>query len=138
MDFEHFANDLEEKRLQCERFLEQQVGKLALQESRAQIRDAKDMQRIAYLAFVFVPLSLVSSFFGMNVKELNSGSTSLWVFFVAAIVLLLGSLLVIWLAEAIPMRFFTLPIVNRLTAQSTDPLRYQADLPPALCEEPVY
>jgi hypothetical protein len=128
MDFEHFVSDLEDLKLQCERFLEQQVGKLALQESRAQIRDAKDVQRITYLAFVFVPLNLVSSFFGMNVKELNSGSVSVWVFFVAAAVFLIVSLLVVWLARTALERL-------SIAFQGTDVARFRPDLPSDLYED---
>ncbi|KAH7070282.1 hypothetical protein FB567DRAFT_217499 [Paraphoma chrysanthemicola] len=97
-DFEYFAQEVGALRQQCNQFLEQQVTKLALQDSREQMQEAHDMKRITYLAFIFAPLSLVSSFFGMNVKELDSGSAPVWQFAVTALAILATSLLIAWLA----------------------------------------
>lgn len=50
---------------------------------------------VTYLAFIFVPLSLTSSFFGMNVQGLGSGPILVWQFFVSAVGVLLGSLFIV-------------------------------------------
>ena len=97
-DFEHFAREVSTLKQQSNQFLEQQVTKLALQDTRIQMQEARDLKRITYLAFVFVPLSLISSFFGMNVKELDSGSTPVWVFAVTAIATLACATFVAWFA----------------------------------------
>jgi hypothetical protein len=94
-DFEHFSLEISALKANCDQFLEQQVSKLALQDARTSMREARDLKRISYMAFIFVPLSLTSSFFGMNVKELDSGSTPLWVFVVTAIAILLSSLVMV-------------------------------------------
>ena len=39
------------------------------------------------LAFGFIPVSLTSSIFGMNIQEINNSGKSLWVFVVTALVL---------------------------------------------------
>lgn len=44
---------------------------------------------VTILAFVYVPLNLATSIFGMNIKQLNHSGQSLWVFFVTAVVALL-------------------------------------------------
>lgn len=98
LDFENFAQRVSCLRSLCLQFLEQQVGKLALQDTRTQMREARDLQRISYLAFIFVPLSLASSFFGMNVQELGSGPTPVWIFVVTALGVLLGSFLTMWIS----------------------------------------
>jgi hypothetical protein len=94
-DFEHFRHEISALKTNCDQFLEQQVSKLALQDARTSLREARDLKRISYMAFIFVPLSLTSSFFGMNVRELDSGSTPLWVFIVTAIAILLSSILIV-------------------------------------------
>lgn len=99
-DFEHFANEIGEMKKDCHLFLEQQVSKLALQDARLQMREARDLKRISYLAFIFVPLSLTSSFFGMNVKELDSGPTPVWKFAVTAIAVLVTSGFVLWASRS--------------------------------------
>lgn len=45
------------------------------------------------VAFVFIPLSFTSSFFGMNIRELETGSLSIGYFFLLAI--LSGALCVV-------------------------------------------
>jgi len=40
----------------------------------ASVRDSAAMKQISYLTMVFLPASLIASVFGMNVKEINSGS----------------------------------------------------------------
>jgi phage shock protein PspC (stress-responsive transcriptional regulator) len=40
---------------------------------------------LTFVAFVFIPLSFASSFFGMNIKQLDSGTVSIGYFFLLAI-----------------------------------------------------
>jgi hypothetical protein len=53
------------------------VGNLSLQESRKSLQQADTIGRVSILAFVFLPLSLVTSFFGMNVQQLT-GTGATW------------------------------------------------------------
>ena len=53
------------------------VGNLSLQESRKSLQQADTIGRVSILAFVFLPLSLVTSFFGMNVQQLT-GAGATW------------------------------------------------------------
>jgi CorA-like Mg2+ transporter protein len=50
---------------------------------------------VTILAFVFIPLSLATSFFGMNIQELNSTGQPIWVFLVTSLGILLAAL-IIW------------------------------------------
>ena len=72
-------------------YLNRHVGMMSLRESRLAVEasersilQAQSVNRLTKLALVFVPLSFVTSFFGMNFKEFGEGSLSLWVFAVAA------------------------------------------------------
>lgn len=52
--------------------LQLHIGNVSLQESRKSISQANSVGRVTSLAFIFLPLSLVTSFFGMNIQELNN------------------------------------------------------------------
>ena len=81
-------------------YLKRQIGLISLLESRLgdsaaerSVLQAKSVNRLTKLAFVFIPLSFLTSFSGMNFKEFGEGTLSLWVFAVAAAVLALALLL---------------------------------------------
>lgn len=60
------------------------VGNLSLQESRRSIAQSDSVGRISFLAFVFFPISIVCSFFGMNIQEMTGSGASWKVFFISA------------------------------------------------------
>ena len=70
------------------------VSSLALQESRKSIEQSKSTKHLTQLAYIFLPLSLSTSAFGMNTVELQN--TRLWVFWATTSVLVLLSL-TLWL-----------------------------------------
>ena len=95
-------------------YMQIQVGELALQESKKsielsnqQIEEGKrvkicklhdqayndvkytDSIAVTVLAFVYVPLNLATSIFGMNLSELNGSGKNIWVFLCTATVALL-------------------------------------------------
>lgn len=43
---------------------------------------------VTILAFVYVPINLATSIFGMNIKQLNGNGQNLWVFFTTVVVAL--------------------------------------------------
>jgi hypothetical protein len=57
--------------------LEINIGGVALRESRRSIHQPDNVGRISLLAFIFLLLSLVMSFFGMYIREI-SGSGASW------------------------------------------------------------
>ncbi|USW56118.1 Putative Mg2+ transporter protein, CorA-like/Zinc transport protein ZntB [Septoria linicola] len=64
-----------------------------LRESQRAIQQAATVAKLTKLAFLFVPLTLASAFFGMNSTELDNGALSLWVFFAVAIPIVMLSVL---------------------------------------------
>lgn len=61
------------------------VMNLSLIEARNSIVQSRSTGRVTFLAFVFLPLSLVTSFFGMNIQELTGNGSSVNAFVVAAV-----------------------------------------------------
>lgn len=93
------------------------VGNLALQESRKSLQQADNIGRISILAFIFVPVSLVTSFFGMNIKQLTRSGVPWKTFLLSAAGLCLVLLLVCaWLwRRTIDSK--TTPLQNWLNAR---------------------
>jgi hypothetical protein len=69
--------------------LQMSTGNLSLQESRKSIQQADAVGRLSGLAFVFIPISLIMSFFGMNILEITGSGVTLWAFLVSLVVLCL-------------------------------------------------
>lgn len=64
-------------------YLQMRVGELSLEESVRSIEEGKRIKILTILAAVFAPISVGTSFFGMNIRELNDNGPHLWVFFTA-------------------------------------------------------
>ena len=60
------------------------VGIMTLKESKKSIQLADSVRRITQLAFIFVPLTFVTSIFGMNLEGFGNGNIKTWVFLVVA------------------------------------------------------
>lgn len=60
------------------------IGNLSLQESRKSIQQADSIGRISFLGFIFLPLSLVISFFGMNIRQITGSGASYRTFLVSS------------------------------------------------------
>ncbi len=52
-------------------------------------RSIVNVDVVTILAFIYVPLNLATSIFGMNIHQLNQSGQSIWVFFTTAVVALL-------------------------------------------------
>ncbi|KAJ5949541.1 hypothetical protein N7454_001125 [Penicillium verhagenii] len=50
-----------------------------LKESQKAVERADDQKRLTILAYFFLPISIVTSVFGMNVKQFGTGSQNIWV-----------------------------------------------------------
>ena len=60
------------------------VGIINLKESKKSIQQADSVRRVTLLAFVFVPLTFVTSIFGMNLQSFGTGNIKLWLFLTVA------------------------------------------------------
>jgi Mg2+ and Co2+ transporter CorA len=66
-EFENLAQDVEEFKKRAESTFQALMSTMAIVESQKAISQAEAISKLTNLAFVFVPLSLTASIFGMNV-----------------------------------------------------------------------
>ncbi|KAI9775116.1 MAG: hypothetical protein M1839_001427 [Geoglossum umbratile] len=90
-DYRELQQRIEQAQQDLRDYLNRHVSMMSLKESRLgveassrAIMQARSVNRLTKLAFVFIPLSFVSSIFGMNFKELGTGQLSIWIFGVTA------------------------------------------------------
>ncbi|KAL8897206.1 MAG: hypothetical protein Q9207_007327 [Kuettlingeria erythrocarpa] len=83
------------KRLEAEvrDYMQLVVGVLSIEESResiqlsnTQLNEGKKVKIFTILAFIYVPLNLATSIFGMNLQQLNAEGQPVWVFVLTATV----------------------------------------------------
>ncbi|KAF2108476.1 hypothetical protein BDV96DRAFT_652727 [Lophiotrema nucula] len=82
----------------CKTRLHVLMNRAAIVESNKAIEQAKEVTKLTRLAFVFIPLGFISSFFGMNLSPFsNNAPYGLWIFFaVSAPLVVLMLLSIIW------------------------------------------
>jgi hypothetical protein len=61
------------------------MNTISIADSRASMAQAQRTQMISYLAYLFLPLSIISSIFGMNVIELGQGGPNISLYFMIAL-----------------------------------------------------
>jgi hypothetical protein len=68
-----------------------------LQEARAGLQQGAQMKRLTILAFLYLPLNLTTSFFGMNFREFGQGTLSLaWILAVLVPIVFISVALFCW------------------------------------------
>lgn len=96
-DFTHLLEQAQTLAAKCIEGINTIVSTTQLKESREGIKQAEGLRRLTLLAFFFLPLSFTTSFFGMNFRELGTGTLSLWVVFVVLVpVVAVSSALCFW------------------------------------------
>ena len=95
--------------------LQASVGLVSLEESRKSIEEGRSVKlskiiacchiqqqagadrasTVTILAFIFLPTSLASSIFGMNVQQINNTGKNIWIFIVTAI-LMTSAIVIAW------------------------------------------
>jgi hypothetical protein len=100
-DFHQLFEQAQSLRTQCDRGMDIVMSNTVILESRDAMAQNEKVAKLTRLAFFFIPLSLTSSFFGMNFIEFNSGSSlGVWVWFVASAPVLMVSLaFLVWDVE---------------------------------------
>lgn len=69
----------------CSMGIQTMMNKAMVLESHKAIQQAEDLKKLTLLASFFIPLSFVSSVFGMNFQVMGQGSLAIWWFFAIAI-----------------------------------------------------
>lgn len=94
-DLQHLLSRAQTLSEKCDRSVIMVSNNEAILESRRTYTQAESMTRFTRLAFVFIPASFMTSFFGMNVYELGSNHIKMWIFFAVAIPVVMIFLLVL-------------------------------------------
>lgn len=84
-DFEQLrsrARTLSEMRTQL---IQIEMNTISILESKKGLQQAERVGLLTFLAYVFIPLTFISSVFGMNVTTFTSPNPPLWKFFASAI-----------------------------------------------------
>jgi Mg2+ and Co2+ transporter CorA len=91
-DFDDLLRQSEAVQRTLRDYLSRHVGmksleesRMAVLESRKSIEQAESVKRLTQLAFVFLPLNLATSLFGMNMTEFGTGNLHIWVFVAVAL-----------------------------------------------------
>lgn len=83
-DYKHLEDRALKLLGHCDRGVQVVMNNAVIKESREAMLQAEGVVKLTRLAFVFIPLSFTTSFFGMNFKEFGTGSQSIWEWFVAS------------------------------------------------------
>lgn len=83
-DLEYLLQRAESLRLRSERNLAMAMNIANIAEARRGILQGRNLFKFTVVASFYIPFSFVSSFFGMNFKELGTGSLHVWLFFAVA------------------------------------------------------
>lgn len=78
---------------------------ISIEESKKAMANARDVSRITFLAFAYIPLSFVASFFSMNPDFPTVSTTVYWVYFVISLPLAAISILLAIYWTAIEKKF---------------------------------
>ncbi|KAI1813115.1 hypothetical protein GGS20DRAFT_586813 [Poronia punctata] len=106
------------------------VAVLSLEESRASIKQAKvaleESKRtklVTVLAIFFVPTSLSTAIFGMNIRELNEDGQPIWVFILTTVLVTAGTMM-LWGFMYQFQKYTSLPKLPKLSFDEENPEYY--------------
>lgn len=94
-DYKSMLRRTERTAARCESGLHNTMSTMSIAESKKGIEQAERVAQLTRLAFVFVPLSFTTSFFGMNFEQLATGDLQIWVWFVISLPIVLLALIYI-------------------------------------------
>ncbi|KAM7203472.1 hypothetical protein V8F20_004066 [Naviculisporaceae sp. PSN 640] len=95
IDFQDLLRRAEQHKIEIQQRVVTIAAVRSITESSKAIEQSDAIGALTAVATFFIPLSFVSSLFGMNVKEISAESTPIWMFFAIAVALTSISLLVL-------------------------------------------
>ena len=97
-------------------------SQMAIEQAKIGIQQNERVKRLTQLAFIFIPLSFVTSLFGMNITALGTGSATVWMVVVSIIityvVITLFWILLHYYAPVVKWIASRLPTTNRNATSS--------------------
>jgi len=83
-DYEHLLSRCQTLSEYCNRGMQIVMNNAMIKESQEAMSQAERFGKLTRLAFIFVPLSFTTSFFGMNFTQLGNGDLNIWIWFVTS------------------------------------------------------
>ncbi|KAH6695454.1 hypothetical protein F5X68DRAFT_227434 [Plectosphaerella plurivora] len=119
-EFEFLATEATELNTWCRNAHATALSQVNIQMAQQGLVQGERIRTITFLAFFFVPVTLVSSLFGMNIKELSEGKEpEIWLYFVCAAVAtsltILGGIVVLY------WRYIVEEVKKQLQSESVSP-----------------
>nr|POE75757.1 glutamyl-trna(gln) amidotransferase subunit a [Quercus suber] len=81
----------------CSKGMSVIMGSVLLAENRQAIAQGKRVTKLTFIAFLYIPLSFTTSFFGMNVEQLGTEGVPIWAWAIMTVPVLLLTVLVYFL-----------------------------------------
>jgi hypothetical protein len=100
-DYEYLHSRALAIRKRCDRGMSVIMNDMNLAESQRAITQAGIVKRLTSIAFVYIPLSFTTSFFGMNIRQLGSGAMPIWVWVATSVSVLVLTMAVFFLDSEI-------------------------------------
>lgn len=91
-DYEHLLYRTEALSERCRRGIGVIISSASITESKRAIAQAYEVTKLTRLAFLYIPLSFTTSFFGMNLTPIAAGQHDLWLWVVVSIPILAVSI----------------------------------------------
>lgn len=96
-NFQHLLTMAQRLSQQCFEGTQIIMNTSMLEESRRSIKLGEYAARLSFLAFLFLPLTFTTGFFGMNFREFGQGELSVWIFCTVLVpVMAFGCMLCFW------------------------------------------
>lgn len=92
-DHEHLLSRCLSLSEKCHRGMQVVMNNTMILESEKAIAQTERAHKLTLLAFIFIPLSFTSSFFGMNFSQFGQGTLSIWLWFATSLPVFLISIL---------------------------------------------
>ncbi|KAF2232580.1 hypothetical protein EV356DRAFT_534509 [Viridothelium virens] len=110
-DFEYLLGRAKALHEQCTKGMQIVMNNANVKEAREAMSQAEVVAKLTRLAFIFVPMSFTSSFFGMNFVQFGTGRLGLWVWFVVTVpVLTLALVFMHYDIQVLARKRFSYPI----------------------------
>ena len=94
-DYEQMLDEAERNLEEFEAYSMKCMTRFSLMATTKSVQQSESFGRLSMLAFVFLLLSSITSFFGMNLAAFGTGSISFWVF-LATLTILMLTMLMMW------------------------------------------
>jgi len=85
VDFKDLDNEATSLAKACNDTISLEMNLISILDSKKSIEQAERVQKLTFLAYVFVPMSFITGIFGMNVKEINGSVPELSLFFAVTV-----------------------------------------------------